>query len=187
MTSSRTTAVPWTLQVGDILTARTDILVSTANPGFQLTGGIGALLLRRGGAAYQRELNGRARAAFGEKPAPRGSLLLAGCAGLGFRNVIHVVSLDVFYETTPEVLSGCMRDVLLLAEEQGARSIAVPAFATGYGRFDMTGCGKAMRAGLDVAATRLSRLEAVEIWLRTERRRTQYEAGWRRSGDGTSA
>jgi O-acetyl-ADP-ribose deacetylase (regulator of RNase III) len=167
-----------TFHAGDILSAATQVLVSTANPGFQLTGGIGALLLGRGGAAFQQELNSLARARFGTKPAPRGSLLTSSPAGLPFAAIVHVVAIDVFYKTDESVIAKCLEDTLLHAESLAAPSIAVPAFATGYGRHPLESCGAAMRRGFETVAGRLATLAQVEIWLRDDRRREAFEAGW---------
>lgn len=163
---------------GDILTAPTDVMVSTANAGFQLTGGIGALLLRSGGAAFQAELNRLARAKFGSRPAPRGSILVSSGAGLHFRAIIHVVAIDVFYHTTVDVLVACTQDALLCAESMGAASVAVPAFATGYGRHPLRSCGGAMRDGYLRAQGFLVKLRSVEMWLRDQRRLDELQGGW---------
>lgn len=169
-----------TFHSGNILDARTRLLVSTANPGFQLTGGIGALLLSAGGAAFQQELNSLARKKFGTQPAPRGSLLTSSAAGLPFAAIVHVVAIDVFYKTDESVIELCLEDTLTHAGTLAEPSIAVPAFATGYGRHPLESCGAAMRRGFDKVAGRIPSLASVEIWLRDDRRRDAFLAGWTR-------
>src|SRR5687768_10890929 len=88
-------SIQLSLHAGDIRSAAARVMVSTANPGFQLTGGIGALLLETGGATFQQELNSLARQAFGTQPAPRGSVLVSSAAGLPFQAILHVVAIDV--------------------------------------------------------------------------------------------
>jgi O-acetyl-ADP-ribose deacetylase (regulator of RNase III) len=167
-----------TLKTGDILTAHTQVLVSTANPGFQLTGGIGALLMRQGGAAFQQELNQIARLRFGSRPAPRGSLLVSGSAGLPYQAILHVVAIDVFYKTNRETLVGCMADTLREVDQLGAQSVAVPAFATGYGRFPLKGCASAMREGFQQATAGLKNLRAVEVWIKSDLQMAEFKEGW---------
>ena len=164
-------------QAGDILSASTEVLVSTANPAFQLTGGIGALLMRTGGAAFQQELNALSRAAFGTRPAPRGSLLVSSSANLAFRAIVHVVSIDVFYRTEPQVLEDCTAATVAQVVALGARTVALPAFATGYGRHPLASCASAMRRGLTTALARHP-LERVELWLRDDHRLSEFRAGW---------
>lgn len=173
-----TTNVPVQFHTGNILQATTRVLVSTANPGFQLTGGIGAALMISGGAGFQAELNRLARARFGTRPAPRGSLLLSSGAGLPFDAIVHVVAIDVFYKTTDDVIAGCMLDALLQADRLGVRSVAVPAFATGYGRHPLVACGSAMKRGYAMAQPRLANLRLIELWMRDEYRLAEFSKGW---------
>lgn len=163
---------------GDILSSEADVLVSTANPGFQLTGGIGAALMTSGGAPFQAELNALARAKFGTRPAPRGSLLVSSGAGLRFRAIVHVVAIDVFYKTTPDVIAACMLDALIQADALEARSVAVPGFATGYGRHPLASCGMAMKRGYVEAQGRLGPLARIELWMRDDQRLAEFTRGW---------
>lgn len=153
-------------------------MVSTANPGFQLTGGIGALLLSSGGAKFQAELNSLARAKYGTKPAPRGSLVVSSGAGLPFAAIIHVVAIDVFYKTTDDVIAQCMIDTLVQADDLGATSVAIPAFATGYGRHPLFACGAAMRRGYLAAQGGLTAIRRVELWARDDGRLVEFSSGW---------
>lgn len=176
--STRAMTTSASLSVGDILAAATDLLVSTANPGLRLTGGIGGALFERAGQPFQDELFALARQAFGLKPAPRGAIIVSSSAGLPFTAILHVVAIDVFYRTTDAAVTQCMEDTLRMADAMGARSIAIPAFATGYGRHPMAACAAAMNEGFRTVAPTLTRLASVEVWLRDERRRDEFHQGW---------
>jgi O-acetyl-ADP-ribose deacetylase (regulator of RNase III) len=166
------------LRAGDILSSGAEALVVTANPSFLPTGGIGAALAARAGTGLVESVAREARARFGGRPAPPGSLLATAGTGTSFRLVLHAVSLDVFYKTTPETIAALTCACLEQVEERGLKSVALPAFATGYGRLPIAACARAMMDGLGrfLAKGDPARL-AVEIWLLDHHRVVQFEKG----------
>jgi len=158
----------------DILNRPCDVLVTTANPGFQLTGGIGAQLMARLGFSYQGEVNKMAQLEFGSSPAPPGSILVTGAFGMACDHIIHAVGIDVFYKTHQDVLAGLTRRVIESSVKLGARHLAMPAFATGYGRYPMDEAARAMASGLEVLHEGAGDLTVIDICLKSKHRYDAY-------------
>ena len=163
---------------GDILGSDAECLVTTANPGFLMNGGIGACLVRAAGPGFRAHVEERMRATFGFSIAPRGAVLVTGAGRLPFRHVLHVVAVDARYQTDHQVIAACVRDVLTLADRLGARSIALPALATGWGKLPFADCGIAMRTGYDATRPGLATLERVQVWTAGNRDLAALRNGW---------
>ena len=97
---------------------------------------------------------------------------------MAYRAIIHVVGIDVFYKATDDVLSKCVVDTLSTADGLEAGAVAIPAFATGYGRHPLSACGAAMKLGFLQVEGRLRSLRRIEIWLRDQLRLDEFTRGW---------
>ena len=136
----------WRVRHGDILDETADVLICPANPFLTLSGGVGGALLLRYGAALQHELND-ALARQGRKFADRGSVIVTTPANTPYRAIVHAVAVNGFYESSPEIVAGVVRAALSAAAGHDARTVALAALATGYGKLSIGDFGRGL-AGL---------------------------------------
>ena len=115
---------------GDITTERVDAVVNAANRGLLGGGGVDGAIHRAAGA---ERLQAACRV-IGE--CPPGQAVVTDGFDLPARFIIHTVG-PVWHGGTagePETLAACYRNVLAVADDVGARSVAFPAISTGvYG------------------------------------------------------
>lgn len=126
----------WQIYHGDILDVSADILVCSANVYLTLSGGVGgAFLLRYGPAmqeALQQYLVGR-----GVRHVERGEVVAMPPCGSPYRAVLHAVAVDGAYGSSPDVVVAVVLESMRRAAALSARSVALAAVATGYGRLSM--------------------------------------------------
>jgi O-acetyl-ADP-ribose deacetylase (regulator of RNase III) len=121
------------LREGDITRIAVDAMANAANSALAGGGGVDGAIHRAGGPAIMRELD-RIRAQTGG--CPTGSAV-ATCAGdLPAKYVFHAVG-PVYRDGRhgeADLLAGCYRKCLELAEERAVRTVSFPAISTGvYG------------------------------------------------------
>ena len=90
--------------------------------------------------------------------------------GTRFKAVIHAVAVDGFYQSSPEVVERVVRKSLTAAASVGARTVALTALATGYGRLTMTQFVQAIRPLMDAE---FSPIEQVVVCVRNEKDRDE--------------
>ncbi len=133
----------WLVHTGDILEEPADVLICSANGYLNLSGGVGGEILRRCGDAMQKELHAHL-AEKGIRCVKPGELVTTGGCGTRFRAVIHAVAIDVFYQASVEQVRQTVWDALERAAALDARSVALTALATGYGRMSMSAFAEAI-------------------------------------------
>jgi O-acetyl-ADP-ribose deacetylase (regulator of RNase III) len=121
------------LQEGDITRIAVDAMSNAANSALAGGGGVDGAIHRAGGPAIMRELDAiRARTGG----CPTGSAVATGAGNLPAKYVFHAVG-PVYRDGRhgePELLAGCYRKCLALADERAVRTISFPAISTGvYG------------------------------------------------------
>jgi O-acetyl-ADP-ribose deacetylase (regulator of RNase III) len=134
----------WTVTHGNILDTRADVLVCSANVFLNLSGGVGGEILLRHGDAMQKELHSFL-AAQRKRFVERGDIVATPPCGTRFNAVIHAVAVDGFYRSSPGVIEEVVRKSLAAAAALGARTVALTALATGYGRLTMAQFAQGMR------------------------------------------
>ena len=118
------------LVVGDITAEQVDAVVNAANSGLMGGGGVDGAILRAGGEP-QRRARRELRDRIGRLPCGRAAASAAG--NMPARWVIHVVG-PVHGRGTREQLHSCFTEALDVADEIGARTLAIPAVSAGvYG------------------------------------------------------
>jgi O-acetyl-ADP-ribose deacetylase (regulator of RNase III) len=121
------------LEEGDITRIAVDAMANAANSALAGGGGVDGAIHRAGGRAIMRELD-RIRAAQGG--CPTGSAVATGAGNLPAKYVFHAVG-PVYRDGRhgeAELLAGCYRKCLELADERAVRTISFPAISTGvYG------------------------------------------------------
>lgn len=117
------------LREGDITTIAVDAMANAANSALAGGGGVDGAIHRAGGPQIMREL-----AAF--NGCPTGSAVATGAGNLPAKYVFHAVG-PVYrdgHHGEPELLAGCYRRCLELADQRAVRTLSFPAISTGvYG------------------------------------------------------
>ncbi len=121
------------VQEGDITRIPVDAMANAANSALAGGGGVDGAIHRAGGPEIMRELDEiRARI----RRCPTGSAVATGAGRLPARFVFHAAG-PVYRDGRQgeaELLAGCYRACLALAEERGVASLSFPAISTGvYG------------------------------------------------------
>src|SRR5262249_55746253 len=127
----------WSVKQGDILDEPADVLICSANPWLNLSGGVGGEILLRYGPQMQEELH-RHLAGRGLRSIPQGEVVPCGPCGTAYKTVLHAVAVDCFYGSSPEVIEAAVSRALSVAASLGASRVALTALATGYGRMSIT-------------------------------------------------
>ncbi|MEI7893561.1 MAG: serine/threonine-protein kinase [Myxococcales bacterium] len=140
--------------VGDLALQDVDLIVMSANYEMRMRSGCGESLRVAGGDGIEEEaMRGGERAL--------GTCVVTGGGKLKARRVVHAVS--AWSETS--CVGRSMFRALLLADQLGARSVAVPALGTGAARVSMETCANAMMTALrlhvSLGGTRLRSLVVV--------------------------
>lgn len=131
-------------KVGDILDESADILVASANPFLNLSGGVGGALLIRCGPKLQEDL-WHHLAINKATSVPPGEVVCTSAFELPFKCILHAVAIDAFYGTSPALVRRALTKCLDKAIEIDAATIAMPALATGYGRLPLEDFAAALR------------------------------------------
>lgn len=119
--------------VGDVLACSADVLISTANPWLNMSGGVNGAILAQCGDEIQAELREHQRLT-GKPAIPAGSVVRTSAGSLDFQHIIHAVAIDPFYDSSVEIIQATLTAAIDLAIELKAKTIATPMLATGYGR-----------------------------------------------------
>ena len=138
---------------GDITKLELDAITNAANTDLRHGGGVAGAISRAGGPSIQAESDGLA-------PIELGAAVATGGGDLPARWVIHAATMHLGGPTSAEAIRAATASALRVADELGARSLALVAFGTGVGGFP-----------LDEAA----RIEAEEV-----RRHLEGETGLER-------
>jgi O-acetyl-ADP-ribose deacetylase (regulator of RNase III) len=112
----------------DITQLDVDAIANAANTALQHGGGVAGAISRAGGPEVQRESDERAPIGLGDA--------IATTAGeLPSEWVIHAATMELGGPTSAEIIRRATASTLRVAEELGARSLALVAFGTGVGGF----------------------------------------------------
>ena len=122
---------------GDNTTLDVDAIANAANDQLWMGAGVAGAIKREGGDEIEREAVALGPIALGDAVATGGGRLRA-------RHVIHGAVMGQDLTTTPELVARTTRRCLEVADELGARSVALPAFGTGVGGFPLNECARIM-------------------------------------------
>src|SRR5690242_9946446 len=132
------------LKCGDVFDETGDVLICPANSQLNLSGGVNGEILRRCGAGLQAELHDHLRR-LGVKYVDPGTVIATSAAPLRYRQILHAVAIDAFYETDMETVAGTIENVWRMANYLSLPNVVMSALATGYGRMSMHDFGLALR------------------------------------------
>ena len=122
---------------GDIASLEVDGLANAANDRLWMGAGVAGALKRAGGEEIERE-------AVARGPIPLGEAVATGAGRLRARWVVHGAVMGQDLRTDADLVRRTTASCLRLADELGARSLALPAFGTGVGGFPLEECARIM-------------------------------------------
>jgi O-acetyl-ADP-ribose deacetylase len=115
---------------GDIAALEVDAIANAANDRLWMGAGVAGALKRAGGEEIERE-------AVAKGPIGLGEAVATGAGRLEATHVLHGAVMGQDLSTSADLVRRTTRSCLRLAEELGARSLALPAFGTGVGAFPL--------------------------------------------------
>ena len=130
------------VQEADITRLEVDAIANAANTRLAHGGGVAGAISRAGGPSIQAESHERA-------PIDLGEAVATGAGELPARWVIHAATMHLGGTTSAEIIRSATTSTLRVADELGARSLALVAFGTGVGGFPV-----AEAAAIEVAEAR---------------------------------
>lgn len=120
------------VKTANIIDEEVDILISTANPSLNMSGGINGAILQRGGANVQQELRDYLQK-HNRHWVKEGTIVVTRPGPLKVKHIFHAVAINSFYESSLQLVSELLISLWRKCEAYGGKTIAVPALATGYG------------------------------------------------------
>ena len=129
---------------GDVLDERVDVLICTANVSLNMSGGVNGAILQRGGKDVQTELR-RYLSTRKVKSVEAGTVVRTGPGPLAVKHILHSVGVTAFYESSVELIQRLLASALAEASRLGARTVATPAIATGYGPLTISEFARGLR------------------------------------------
>lgn len=123
--------------VGDISRVCADGIINSANDQLSMETGVGRALRDRGGSAIEDEARRGGDHALGD-------VITTSAGSLQCKYVLHAVS--AWREAS--CIGRTMQRALLIAEELGLRSLAIPAIGTGKAQVTREACAHAMASAL---------------------------------------
>jgi len=145
---------------GDIVDEPVDVLVSTANPWLQMSGGVNGEILLRGGESIQKELEEYLKKRD-IRCVPQGTVVMTGPGPLNVKCILHAVGVDAFYESSIPVMEKLIVDCLKIAELKGGGRVALPAIATGFGKLKVEDFATALKQATDYNFEQIEELVVV--------------------------
>lgn len=134
----------WQLRNANLLDQPADVLICSANPFLNLSGGVGGELLMRHGQEIQDEL--RTYLSSRKLRYVQPCDVIATYNGPApYKAILHAVAIDAFYDTSPEWVTMTMKKALQMAAEHSAQRVAMAGLATGYGRMPMADFAAGLR------------------------------------------
>jgi O-acetyl-ADP-ribose deacetylase (regulator of RNase III) len=122
---------------GDIAQVQADAIANAANDRLWMGAGVAGALKQAGGDEIERE-------AMSIGGIPLGTAVATTAGRLSARWVIHGAVMGQDLRTDADLIRRTTRSCLEVADELGARSLALPAFGTGVGGFQLTDCARIM-------------------------------------------
>jgi O-acetyl-ADP-ribose deacetylase len=122
---------------GNIAELEVDAIANAANNHLWMGAGVAGAIKGAGGEEIERE-------AVAKGPIEIGDAVATGAGTLAARHVIHGAVMGQDLRTDADKIAQTTRRVLEVADEVGARSLALPAFGTGVGGFPLEECAAIM-------------------------------------------
>ncbi len=131
------------VKVGNVLSAPADVLISTANPWLNLSGGVNGAIREAVGPSLQSELHELLKQQ-GMSALPAGTVVRSNAYTLPFKHILHAVAIDPFYDSSTDLVRATFANALDMALELQALTVSSPTLATGYGPMSISDFGSAV-------------------------------------------
>lgn len=115
---------------GDVTELEVDAIANAANTELRHGGGVAAAIARAGGPEVQRQSSEKA-------PIELGEAVDTGGGQMPCRWVIHAATMELGGPTSAQIIRKATASTLGVADQLGARSLALVAFGTGVGGFPL--------------------------------------------------
>jgi O-acetyl-ADP-ribose deacetylase len=122
---------------GDITELEVDAIANAANNALWMGAGVAGAIKRAGGEEIERE-------AVAKGPIEVGDAVATNAGRLNAQWVVHGAVMGQDLRTNADLVRRTTHRCLEVADELGARSLALPAFGTGVGRFQLAECAEIM-------------------------------------------
>lgn len=122
---------------GNIAEMDVDAIANAANDHLWMGAGVAGAIKQAGGVEIERE-------AVAKGPIEIGDAVATGAGSLPAKHVIHGAVMGQDLRTDGDLVRRTTRRTLELADDLGARSLALPAFGTGVGGFPLDECATIM-------------------------------------------
>jgi O-acetyl-ADP-ribose deacetylase len=159
---------------GDITALDVDAIANAANNALWMGAGVAGAIKRAGGEEIERE-------AVAKGPIAAGDAVATGAGRLKARHVVHGAVMGQDLQTNADLVRRTTRRCFEVADELGARSLALPAFGTGVGRFPLAECAEIMVS--EATTFEPQSLDRVVFAVFGNEARQAFETALRRSGD----
>jgi O-acetyl-ADP-ribose deacetylase (regulator of RNase III) len=116
------------VQQADITKLEVDAIANAANTALRHGGGVAGAISRAGGPEVQRESDERG-------PIDLGAAVATTSGEMPSKWVIHAATMELGGPTSAEIIRRATANTLRVADELGAKSLALVAFGTGVGGF----------------------------------------------------
>ena len=143
---------------GDILDLHVGASVNPANSNLQHGGGLAGQSVRRGGSVIQEESD---RIGY----CPVGAAVLTGAGSLHARWIIHTVGPRWGEGDEEKKLAAAVENSMMLAEETGVTSLALPAISTGIFGYPTVDAAPVILRTIRETASFLNRLRRIVLCL----------------------
>jgi O-acetyl-ADP-ribose deacetylase len=135
-----------TIVEGNLLDQDVDVIVNAWNRNIipwwlLLPQGVSGAIKNRGGTAPFKELRKHG-------PIPLGGAVLTSAGRLPFKAIIHVAGINMLWRASERSIRDSVRNAMILAAEEGFRSIAFSLIGAGSGGFNQERAQKIMLAEL---------------------------------------
>ena len=127
----------WLFRHANLLDQPADVLICSGNPFLNLSGGVGADLLNRYGQPLQDELRSYLASRKLRYVQPCDVVPTYG-GNTPYKVILHAIAIDAFYDSSPVWITATIEKALTIAAQHEARSVALAALATGYGRMSLS-------------------------------------------------
>jgi O-acetyl-ADP-ribose deacetylase len=152
---------------GDITALDVDAIANAANNHLWMGAGVAGAIKRAGGEEIERE-------AVAKGPIEVGDAVATTAGRLRAQHVVHGAVMGQDLQTNADLVRRTTRRCLEVADELGCRSLVLPAFGTGVGRFPLDECARIMVA--EAAAFEPSSLQRVIFAVFGSEAREAFEA-----------
>jgi len=119
---------------GDLLDQKVDVIVNSWNRNIipwwlLLPQGVSGAIKKCGGKEPFKELSKHG-------PMPLGSAVLTSAGRLPFKGIIHVAGINMLWRASEESIRNSVKNAMLVAADNGFRSIAFPLIGAGSGGYN---------------------------------------------------